>query len=344
MGRITALLALAAFLGVPGCHRGAPPSPSQDAVESRTVAVAAAPPQEGSGERAIPELVASLQRLSRVKETAPFIPFVTPRSKPWLTDQRIETLQSLLAGDVLRVDCGEGRCIAWLRTREDPPRPLVFLERPVGWQWDSGASLGYQDPDPGPPDPENRDPPVEEVFRSIPGSGALVALLEIDAGTLRCMLEERDHPGPVATFVGLATGLRAHRDPSTGEWVHRPCFGEQPLRGDRDARGLFFHCPAESEEIGPGFWKADELRRGAGMDRPGRLAFDPPTPNRVGGRVLLALSPDPERDGLVTVLGQCGPEEVLQRVASLFASRRGAGSPALRLKAVTVTREEKASR
>ncbi len=343
MQRPAAFLLLLGAIAVPGCDRSSPAT-AADAGESRTVVAVPPAPPPVPGERAIPDMIASLQRLSRVDETAPFIPFVPSRSKAWLVGQRIEDLRALLAGEVARTDCQEGRCVAWMKSREDPPRALVFLERPTGWVWDPGASLTYQEPDPGAPDPENRDRTPEETFRSIPGNGPLVALLETDVGTLRCTLDERELPGAVATFVGLATGLRSHRDPATGEWVHRPCFGEQPLRPDRDNRGWNFHCPAESEEIGPGFWKADELRKGVGIDRPGRLAFDPPGPNRVGGRMLLSTAPDPERDGLVTVIGQCGPEEILKRLAAVVPGRRGAGSGPVRLKGITIAREEKASR
>jgi len=340
---MSALLVVLITTASLGCNR-TPSDRVGDAAEPRPMASTEPPPAEDSGERAVPDLLLSLRRLSRVDETAPFIPFVTPRSRAWLAGQPIEVLRAMLSGELSRLDCREGRCIAWMKDPKNPARPLVFLQRPVAWLWDPGASLSYQDPDPGPPDPENRDRKPEEVFRSFPGSGSLEALLETDAGTLRCVLEERDVPASVSLFVGLATGLRAHREPSSGEWVHRPCFGRQDLSIDQNNRALVLACPEGNEDIGPGFWKPDELRMSLRMDRPGRLAFDPPGPNRVGGRVVLTLAPDPDRDGLATVLGQCGPEETLRHMASMVSASRGRDSPAIRLKGITVVREEKATR
>lgn len=341
MQRISPLLVLAWALAISACHRPSQPRATPDAEETRPLEAVLTTPPPVADAPSVKELVASLQRLSRVEETAPFIPFVTPRSKAWLIGRRIEDIRSMLAGDPKRIDCQEGRCIAWMQSpKEKALRPLVFLDRSVGWLWDPRASLAYREPNPGPSNPENRDLDPQDVFRSIPGNGRLIALLDTDVGTLRCLLDDRDLPGAVATFVGLATGLRAHQDPVTGEWVHRPCFDEQLLRQAPETNGLVFHCPAASEEMGPGFFKADEIRKGVGMDRPGRLAFASPHLNRVGGRVLLGLAPDAELDGLVTVLGQCGPKELLDRLAGTGASRPGAGARSIRLKGVSVAREE----
>src|SRR5690606_2369907 len=53
--------------------------------------------------------------------------------------------------------------------------------------------------------------PFEEAVAGLPGSGALRATLVTDEGKVECELDPRHAPLTVASFVGLARGLRPFR-------------------------------------------------------------------------------------------------------------------------------------
>ena len=82
--------------------------------------------------------------------------------------------------------------------------------------------------------------PYEEAIADLPGEGPLMAQLETDAGVIHCRLEPETAALTVATFVGLARGLRPFQEEEGGPWITAPYYDElvpERFRGmEGDAR------------------------------------------------------------------------------------------------------------
>jgi peptidyl-prolyl cis-trans isomerase A (cyclophilin A) len=181
-----------------------------------------------------------------------------------------------------------------------------------------------------------------------PGNGPLVAEIATDAGTLTCQLFADRAPATVANFVGLARGLRAWRDPSTGRFVryrayydglafHRviPEFiiqGGDPLSRDWGHAAL--------GTGGPGYTIPDEAQNGLRFDGPGKLAMANKAPgtNSAGSQFFITEKAAPQLDGGYTIFGQCGPVDVVKAAARVPASGPGHRPDVPLLMKVTIRR------
>ena len=184
------------------------------------------------------------------------------------------------------------------------------------------------------PDPAQDGFTLEEAVAGLPGAGpGLVALLRTSVGELRCTLEQDGAPRTVASFVGLARGVRPWWDPCRGNWVRVPLYD-----------GLAFHrlepgfvaqvgCPIGDGTGGPGFALPDEAQAEARHDGPGVLGLALVGPGTGGSQFYVTLAAAPELDRRHTVFGRCGPDEA---VARLDRAAR-AGEP-VRLLQVTIER------
>lgn len=175
-------------------------------------------------------------------------------------------------------------------------------------------------------DPEDGDFTLDEALAGLPGSGKLMADLETPLGTITCELFPKEAPRTTASFVGLARGRRAFRDPDTGKWV----------RGRRFYDGLAFHRVIPSFMIqggdplslnyadprvgtgNPGFTLPDESQFSYHLfDEPGRLAMAHAGIGTAGSQFFITETPSAphlDRRGY-TIFGQCGPLDVIRKIA-----------------------------
>jgi peptidyl-prolyl cis-trans isomerase A (cyclophilin A) len=177
---------------------------------------------------------------------------------------------------------------------------------------------------PGTPgaDPEKGDFTLEEATAGLPGQGTLMAKISTAKGDLHCELFFDAAPKTVASFIGLARGLRAWQDPKTGEWVKKPFFD-----------GLAFHrvIPAfmiqggdilsrdyNNPDIGaggPGYELPNETKPDLKFDRAGRLAMANAGPDTGGSQFFVTEVPRKSLDGSYTIFGQCDGEDVVKQIA-----------------------------
>jgi peptidyl-prolyl cis-trans isomerase A (cyclophilin A) len=192
-------------------------------------------------------------------------------------------------------------------------------ERPT----DQPMDVGESDPDAG-------TWTLDKALAGLPPGKQLFADIVTDAGTITCELFPERAPISVANFVGLARGLRAWKDPKTGHWVryrayydglgfHRviPSFivqGGDPLSRDWNNANL--------GTGGPGYTIPDETQNGLRFDAPGRLAMANrgPGTGTVGSQFFINEVRTPQLDGGYTIFGQCGPIEVVGKLAKVPAS------------------------
>ena len=190
-------------------------------------------------------------------------------------------------------------------------------------------------PKPAPPPPvptEEPRPPVAADLalytRDLPNNGdELVARIETTQGTLTCKLFAAQAPMTVANFIGLATGKKAWRNPTTG----------RVELGHRFYDGLTFHRAIASFMIqggdplgvgsgGPGYTFDNEIWEGAHI-RAGSLAManagihDQHGTN--GSQFFVMESNDrPDLDANYTLFGACAELEVVKRIARVKTDDR----------------------
>jgi peptidyl-prolyl cis-trans isomerase A (cyclophilin A) len=172
------------------------------------------------------------------------------------------------------------------------------------------------------PDPEKGDFTLEEATAGLAGTGTLMAKISTPKGDITCELFFDVAPKTVASFVGLARGVRPWQDPKTGEWKKTPYFD-----------GLAFHrvIPAfmiQGGDVlsrdynnpgigsgGPGYELPNETKADVKFDKPGRLAMANAGADTGGSQFFITEMPNKSLDGGYTIFGQCDGEGVVKDIA-----------------------------
>ena len=130
------------------------------------------------------------------------------------------------------------------------------------------------------------------------------AHIETDKGEIVLELFEKDAPGTVANFVGLATGKKEWKDPKTGQMVTRPYYD-----------GLSFHrvvpnfviqggCPIGTGTGGPGYKIKCETAGNPHKHVRGTLSMAHAGKDTGGSQFFICHAPAGHLDGKHTVFGQ----------------------------------------
>jgi len=190
---------------------------------------------------------------------------------------------------------------------------------------------------PNTPDPEAGDFTLEEAVVGMPIDGSLVAEIGTDLGFLLCDLYADRSPRAVASFIGLARGLRPWWNAQAGTWVTAPYY-----------RGLTFFRVLPDYIIQGG----DYLEDGSGTvgftlpperdpslshDRAGLLsmATRDGDPDTGAAQFYITDGPVPSLDGTATIFGHCMPEDTVARIARVVQSGEPENRP---LTAVVINR------
>jgi peptidyl-prolyl cis-trans isomerase A (cyclophilin A) len=167
------------------------------------------------------------------------------------------------------------------------------------------------------------------------------ATLETSRGPIRVRLFPDTAPRTVENFIGLATGTKPWRNPSTG------AQGQGALYS-----GTVFHRvipdfmiqggdPLGNGRGGPGYQFEDEVDGPHRFDRPGYLAMANAGPNTNGSQFFITQVPTPWLDGKHTIFGEV--VEGMEVVDAIAAADRGPGDRPvedLRLERVVIERSE----
>ncbi len=354
----------------------APTAPAEEAARPVPAAPAAgaspapvAPPSAPTVDEAR-QVLEGMRALAAAGNPSTLVPYIPKRDRGFLHRPATE-IQAALSGKVLDGQVQGGRVVLTLEippapgdkapivqapsnpargkgaatAKSPPPAPLpvrfaVMLRRAIGYRYDPVASERWAPPDPGAPDPSNRDVPLAETVSDLPGKGRLVAVIDTSEGRLECGLFPEKAPRAVATFVGLARGRRAFQDPATKTWDRRPFYDGQLVTRARPGIFFSFGCADRVACAGPGFSIPDEPDLSLRHDLPGRLGIDNlGRPNQGAARVYITAAPDPDRDDRATIFGQCGPLETIQRITQA-ADRESRPQDSVIIRQVTIRREE----
>ncbi len=150
----------------------------------------------------------------------------------------------------------------------------------------------------------------ETFLDGIEGNGPLVATIVTTLGELKCELYYEKTPQTVLNFVGLARGLKAFKDPATGQWAKRPFYD-----------GIEFHRvipkfmaqvgdPTGSGRYNPGYRFADEVRGDLKHTRGAMLSMANAGPGTNGSQIFITEVPTPHLDGKHTVFGMCRDADI----------------------------------
>jgi peptidyl-prolyl cis-trans isomerase A (cyclophilin A) len=184
-------------------------------------------------------------------------------------------------------------------------------------------------------DPANGKFTLAEATKDLPGKGKLMARIKTEKGAIDCELYEDKAPVTVANFVGLARGLRPFK--LHGEWVKRPGYDGTTFH--RIIKGFMIQGgdPAGNGSGEPGYVIADEVWAGAKHDRRGLLCMANRGPNTNGMQFFIMDGAAAHLDQSYTIFGLCGPESVIQDLASLKVRGDRPENPP-KIESVTITR------
>jgi peptidyl-prolyl cis-trans isomerase A (cyclophilin A) len=177
-------------------------------------------------------------------------------------------------------------------------------------------------PPPAPAAPVSSDDPLHGKFTlddatsGLAGKGPLVAELDTDLGKLECDLYDDKAPITVANFVGLARGLRPFKAPD-GKWTKKPAYDGTTFH--RVIKGFMIQGgdPSGTGAGEPGYVIPDEIWPGATHDQRGLLCMANRGPNTNGQQFFITDAAAPHLDKGYTIFGKCGPDAVIEKLASV---------------------------
>jgi peptidyl-prolyl cis-trans isomerase A (cyclophilin A) len=187
------------------------------------------------------------------------------------------------------------------------------------------------------------DDPLKGVFtlahatKGLPGKGALLAEIKTAKGKLECELYDDKAPITVANFVGLARGLRPFKNPE-GKWVKKPGYDGTTFH--RVVKGFMIQGgdPKGTGAGEPGYVIPDEVWDGARHDQRGLLCMANRGKNTNGMQFFILDGAAPHLDGGYTIFGKCGPETVIEQLASVEVQGDRAVDPP-KIEKITVRRK-----
>jgi peptidyl-prolyl cis-trans isomerase A (cyclophilin A) len=187
-------------------------------------------------------------------------------------------------------------------------------------------------------DPDKGVFTLADATAGLPGAGKLVATIKTDKGSLDCELYPDKAPITVANFVGLARGLRPWKTPA-GDWVKKPLYDGTPFH--RIIKGFMIQGgdPKGNGSGDPGFVIPDEIWTGAHHDQRGQICMANRGPNTNGSQFFIMDGVAAHLDGGYTIFGKCGPDGVIEAIASSpTMGDRAVGPP--KIVSVTVKRSK----
>jgi peptidyl-prolyl cis-trans isomerase A (cyclophilin A) len=170
-----------------------------------------------------------------------------------------------------------------------------------------------------PDDPLHGEFSLESALAGLPGSGPPRAEIATSMGKLECELYDDKAPLTVANFVGLARGTRTWKNPDK-EWVKTPAYDGTTFH--RIIKGFMIQG-GDAEGTGKGeagYVIPDEVWEDAYHDQRGLLCMANRGPNTNSAQFFILDAAAPHLDKGYTIFGKCGPDEVIEKLATVPVS------------------------
>jgi peptidyl-prolyl cis-trans isomerase A (cyclophilin A) len=168
---------------------------------------------------------------------------------------------------------------------------------------------------------------------------ATFANFETSEGNFKIRLFDKEAPGTVANFVGLAEGTKEWKDPRSGERRKAPFYD-----------GVIFHRVIKDFMIqggdplgqgtgGPGYNFADEFHPQLRHSKAGILSMANAGPNTNGSQFFITLVPTPHLDNRHSVFGEVVEGmDVVNRIGVVPTGRQDRPVKPVTIKTITIER------
>ncbi|WP_437594600.1 peptidylprolyl isomerase [Sorangium sp. So ce1000] len=178
---------------------------------------------------------------------------------------------------------------------------------------------------------------LEDATKGLPPGKTLTASIETDLGTLSCKLLDDKAPITVANFVGLARGIRPWKTPE-GTWEKKPAYDGTIFH--RIIKGFMIQGgDAKKNGTGEaGYVIPDEVWEDGSHDRAGLLCMANRGKNTNSAQFFITDAAAFHLDNGYTIFGECGPEELVHKLASVEVKGERPVTPPV-IKKVTITRQ-----
>jgi peptidyl-prolyl cis-trans isomerase A (cyclophilin A) len=190
---------------------------------------------------------------------------------------------------------------------------------------------------PSPDDPLKGVFTLADATKGLPPGKQILATIETSIGKLECKMWDDKAPITVANFVGLARGVRPWKTPE-GKWEKKPAYDGTLFH--RIIKG-FMSQGGDAKKNGtgePGYVIPDEVWDDASHDRAGLLCMANRGPNTNGAQFFITDAATPFLDNGYTIFGECGPEDMVHKLASVEVTGERPKTPP-DIKKITVTRK-----
>ena len=179
---------------------------------------------------------------------------------------------------------------------------------------------------------------LDDATKGLAKGDELVASIETDLGTLECKLFADKAPITVANFVGLARGTRPWKTPE-GKWEKKPAYDGTIFH--RIINGFMIQG-GDAKKNGSGeagYVIPDEVWEDANHDRAGLLCMANRGKNTNSAQFFITDDAAFHLDNGYTIFGECGPVELVHKIASVEVKGEKPVTPPV-IKKVTVTRKK----
>jgi len=178
---------------------------------------------------------------------------------------------------------------------------------------------------------------LDDATKGLPPGKTLTASIETDLGTLSCKLLDDKAPITVANFVGLARGIRPWKTPE-GTWEKKPAYDGTIFH--RIIKGFMIQGgDAKKNGTGEaGYVIPDEVWEDGSHDRPGLLCMANRGKNTNSAQFFITDAAAFHLDNGYTIFGECGPEELVHKLAGVEVKGERPVTPPV-IKKVTITRQ-----
>lgn len=190
---------------------------------------------------------------------------------------------------------------------------------------------------PSPDDPAKGKWTLADATKGLPAGKALSATIETDMGSIECTLFDEKAPITVANFVGLARGVRPWKTPE-GKWEKKPAYDGTIFH--RIIKGFMIQG-GDAMKNGSGeagYVIPDEVWEDANHDRPGLLCMANRGANTNSAQFFITDEEAFHLDGGYTIFGECGPVELIHKIAGVETVRDRPTTPPV-IKSIKITRK-----
>ncbi len=165
----------------------------------------------------------------------------------------------------------------------------------------------------------------------------LYAIFRTSMGTITARLFEKETPMTVRNFSALARGLKAWKDPKTGQMVRRPLYNNITFHRVIPNFMIQTGDPTGSGSADCGFTIKDEIVPALKFDQPGRLAMANIGSRNTGAcQFFITETAYPSLNGQYTLFGQVVQgQDVVDKIAHVPTGAND--KPRTPVKLITVT-------